>query len=149
MLINRTSPWVFAVLAGLAHAESPAAQKQILTAELRAERANAPGGSLTVEQRKYAFPIGCDYVAHDLKVIEEIPRRAPDDYRGIFDTLDKRRTDEGRERVHYLNVRISAFRDSSLPAGPLIMVVKLTLTVSCTGDAVVQLLRGTDLRLVE
>lgn len=150
MLINLKSLSVIAALAVFVGLEAQAEQTRVLTDELRAERANAPSGSLTMEQRKYSFPMGCDYVAHELAVIEEIPRRAPDDYRGIFDVLDKSRTAKGAERIDSLRVRISAFRHSSLPPGPLLMVVKLTLTVSCTDeDALKQLLRSTDLHVVE
>jgi len=149
MQISRTSLWVVVVLASLQHDVLLAGQNQKLTTEMRAERSNAPAGSLTIEQKKFVFPIGCDYVAHELKVIEEIPKRAPDDYRGILDVLDKRPTDEGTERIASLKVRISATRDSSVPAGPLLMIVKLTLTVSCTETALKQLLHNSDLSLEE
>jgi hypothetical protein len=147
MLISRIAFWIVVVLVGLGHSVSLAGQNQTLTTELRAERSDAPSGSLSMAKEKIVFPIGCDYVAHELTVIEEIPKRAPDDYRGILDVLDRRPTDQGAERIASLNVRISAIRDSSLPPGPLLMVVKLTLTVSCTDIALKQLLHNSDLSL--
>lgn len=78
------------------------------------------------------FPKGCEYVAHDVALVERTPKspneiQAPDPRHYFRDRLMHNR----RDRVSALDVGVRAHRPFDLGPGPALTTIRVSVTVRC------------------
>lgn len=140
MLSLRTVAYVLAFAGTVCSAEPTVPDQQVLTTEFAATtEAVVRPGTIKWERRWFIFPTGCIYVGHEIKVLEEIPERAPEDYRFIMDSVRTFGPEAGHGWTSNLSVTIGAFRPRTLPPGPASLKVRVSVTVQCEEQALEKL----------
>jgi hypothetical protein len=99
---------------------------ETLTTQIRAEGAHMPPSSSRWEARWVVFPEGCDYISHEIELLDEFPVLALSANRLIADSLQR---DESGRAIS-MGISVGAFRPPEMAAGAASITVKLSLTVS-------------------
>jgi hypothetical protein len=136
-------PVQFAIVAILALAPTVCVSQNeayTLTAEIRAQVANAPPGSSRWETRYVLIPDGCEYISHEIELLEETPQLPSDGVRLIFDELRQEKSYVPPGWAAVLSVGIAAHRSPAMEAGPALIAVRLSVTASCE-DLALELFR--------
>jgi hypothetical protein len=112
---------------------------EVLTTEFAAERSVAPPGSWYWERRGFRFPKGCNYIKHEIEILEEIPKRAPNDHQPIHDSVRTYAPDAAHGWTGDLFVSIGTFRPHSMSPGPTAIRVRVAVAVECEKQALEKL----------
>src|ERR1700741_46811 len=113
---------------------------EVLTADFAAESSLLPPGGWHWERRWFVFPRGCNYLKHDIEVLEEVPERAPGEHQPVHDSVRTYAPDATTDdRTADLSVMIGTFRPYSMTPGPASIKVRVAFTVECEQQALEKL----------
>ena len=111
-----------------------------LTAELRSEKQSLPPGASAWQFRMVWIPIGCEYLRHDVELVEEFPELPMGAHRYITDWVENKKAYLPPGYSTVLSVGVGAQRPNGISAGRALIAVKLSITVSCEPQAFEKLL---------
>jgi hypothetical protein len=110
-------------------------ETQVLTKEIRVESSDLQPGTSKWETRWVVFPEGCEYIRHDIELLDEFPELLPSDNRLIADTVQR----DSSGRAISMGVSVGAYRSLIVMRGPARTTVRLSVVVSCEDQALEKL----------
>jgi len=107
--------------------------------EIRAERDYVPPRTYFWVHRTVLIPNECEYLDHDIELLDEFPKLAPGAKRLIYDSVEHHASFRPPGFSSVMFVGISPYRPVEMEAGPARIAVKLSITLKCTSQALDQL----------
>lgn len=98
--------------------------------EMQSEFQSLPGGTWQWVHRYISFPAGCEYISHEIEVLDRRPSVSERDWPNrtvVNDTLGR----DAHGKVFTLLTNIGAYRPIQLGPGFAIIKVRLSIVASC------------------